>query len=202
MAESKADAVFRQTEHCLACLLAGDDGVIRGKLANLRLGVGRKPGEDPRTWGILFSDLPEAMLGYGGNPSKEEWAIHIALTLYAVHQQGREPRQDSMNKKGVSLGNAASQLVAADGGDDDARERIGRRFHQVVLAPDMTAMAYYLRGFIQLLRANGIGLDYARLAKDLYRYQTPDGAASVRLQWGQDFYRKTQIDNNGKDNEK
>jgi len=53
----------------------------------------------------------------------------------------------------------------------------------------MAAMVYYLRSFIQLLRTQDIGLDIPMLARDLYLYQFQDGAASVRLQWGQDFYR-------------
>ncbi len=102
-----------------------------------------------------------------------------------------------MNHTGVSLGLAASRLVSATGGDDDARERVARRFHQVVLAPEMASMSYYLRSFIQLLRGEGIGLDYPRLAKDIYLYQIPDGASSVRLQWGEDFYRREHKDDKG-----
>ena len=54
----------------------------------------------------------------------------------------------------------------------------------------MPALTYYLRTFIQLLRSAEIGLDYALLAKDLFLYQWQDQVSSVRLQWGQDFYRK------------
>ena len=200
MGESKADAVFRQTERRLFRLTAGDDGAVRGKLADLRRGAGKKPGEDPRVWGILFSELPEEMYGKKGEPSREEWAIHTALTLFAVHQQGNDPKQHSMNQKGISLGAAASRLVAADGGDDDARERVARRFHQVVLAPDISARAYYLRSFIQLLRSNDIPLDYPMLARDLWLSQFPECETQVRLQWGQDFYR-WHHDEEGKDEE-
>lgn len=198
MNEKRADAVWRQTEQRLHRLISGDDGVVRGRLANLRRGAGRSPGEDPRVWGILFSDLPEEMLGKRGEPSREEWAIHTALTLYALHQQGSDPRQHSMNQKNISLGDAAAQLV---GGDEEARDRVARRFHQVVLAPDMATMTYYLRGFVTLLRGADIGLDYAGLARDLYRCQFPENVASIRLQWGQDFYKKGKDDqqNNGKE---
>ena len=194
MGKSRADDVYQQTEQRLIRLLAGDEAAVRGQLANLRRGAGKKPGEDPRVWGILFSGLPEEMLGYS-EPTIEEWAIHTALTLFSVHQQSNDPHQHNMNQKGVSLGTAASRLVAASGRDDNARERVARRFHQVVLAPDMPSMAYHLRSFIQLLRSADIGLDYPRLAKDLYRYQLRDGASSVRLAWGQDFYRTEKTDN-------
>ena len=188
MGNTKADAVYRQTELRLARLLSGDDAVVRGRLANLRRGAGRQPGDDPKVWGSLFSDLPEDMLGRNGEPSREEWAIHTALTLYALHQQGNDPRSHSMNRDRVSLGYAASMLV---GSDEDARERVARRFHQVALAPDMPSMVYYLRSMVQLLRSRDIPLDYPLLAKDLYLYQFQEGASSVRLQWGQDFYKKS-----------
>lgn len=190
MSETRADAVYRQTDQRLSRITAGEDAAVRGRLANLRRGVSRKPGEDPRTWGILFSELPEEMLGRNGEPSREEWAIHTAITLYALHQQSNDLRTQNMNKKGISLGKATSQLTVAYGGDDDSRERVARRLYQIVLAPDMPSMSYYLRSFIQLLRSENIELDYPRLAKDLYIFQLPDGAASVRLQWGQDFYSK------------
>ncbi len=195
MGESRADAVYQQTERRLFQLTAGEDAAVRGRLASLRRGAGKRPGDDPRVWGILFSGLPEEMLGRN-EPTREEWAIYTALTLYAVHQQSNDPHQHSMDQKGISLGLAASQLVTATARPtagkeeiDAARERIARRFHQIALAPDMPSMVYYLRSFIQLLRSSDIGLDYPRLAKDLYRYQLPDGASSVRLAWGQDFYR-------------
>ena len=84
--------------------------------------------------------------------------------------------------------------VYADGGDDDARARVARRFHQVMVAPEMASMVYYLRSFVQLLKAADIALDYPRLARDLYTVQLPGGAAGVRLQWGQDFYRRNRDD--------
>lgn len=190
MGKTRADAVWRETEQRLFRLIAGDDAAIRGQLANLRRGAGRVPGDDPKVWGILFAELPEDMLGRHGVPSREEWAIYTALTLYAVLQQGNDPKQHNMYVPDASLGLAAGRLVKADGGDDDSRERVARRFHQVALAQDMPAMVYYLRSFIQLLRAENIGLDIPMLARNLYLYQIPGGAASVRLQWGQDFYRK------------
>ena len=124
MGKSRADTVYQQTELRLSRLVSGDEGTVRGRLANLRRGAGRIPGDE------------------------------------------------------------------AEGGDDDARERVARRFHQIVLAQDMPALTYYLRTFIQLLRSAEIGLDYALLAKDLFLYQWQDQVSSVRLQWGQDFYRK------------
>ena len=162
----------------------------RAALAQLRRGVGRRPGDDPALWNIIFEDLPEAMLSRTGEATKEEWAIHTALTLFALHQQGRDPMREPMNAEGRSLGCAAALLVAGQG--EDSRERIARRFNQAATASGIEELAHYLRELILLLRSAGIGLDYPMLAADVYQYQSPDLAPRVRLRWGQDFYRKTE----------
>lgn len=187
--KSFSQEVFRETSERIQKLTFGDEGKNKAMLANLRHGAGKMPGEDPKTWGILFSDLPEQMLGMYGEPSEAEWAIYIALTLYAIHQQGNDPRTHSVSTEKISLGFAANLLVAKEGGDEDARERVRKRFLQVAMATDIQSLSYYLRSFIQLLKANDIGLDYPMLAKDLYLYQNPNAMQTVRLRWGQDFYR-------------
>ena len=66
---------------------------------------------------------------------------------------------------------------------------VQRRFNAFATAKEMPECLHHLRGLVQLLRSKGIGLDYVELAGDLYEFQTPEGAAKVRLRWGQDFYR-------------
>jgi len=188
MKSEEKDVVYLETSKRLKLITAGDDSAVKARLASLRHGIGLEPGELPELWGMLFEDLPENMLGKRGKASCEEWAIYNALTLFALHQQGRDPQTDSMNEKGVSIGKAASKLVLAGGGSDEERERVGRRFFAIALASEIEAMSYHLRTFIPLLRAEGIGLDYAGLARDIYWYNTESGQASVRLVWGQDFY--------------
>lgn len=177
-----------ETRRRLERILMQNEAAVRGELANLRRGVGRAPGDLPALWGMLFDQLPDDMLGQYAQPSRAEWAIYAAVTLYALHQQGKDPQRESMNQQGVSLGRAAAILVWKEG--EGARERIARRFHQVALSPDMEGLTYYLRGFVQLLRSEGVALDYPLLAADLYRFQFPEQAPSVRLKWGQDFYAR------------
>ena len=71
---------------------------------------------------------------------------------------------------------------------EDAMKRVLRRLNAAATANSITALGHTLRGLVQLLRAEGIALDYAALAGDIYRYQFPESAAQVRLSWGQDFY--------------
>lgn len=190
--DKKSDAVYKETAKRLKRLLKADDPTVKARLAELRHGIGDMPGEKPALWGMIFEDLPKEMLGRYGKPSKEEWAIYAALTLYALHQQGRDPRISNMNIKGVSLGKAACKLVYVQGGTDDDRERVSKRFNQMALASDIEALTYYLRTFIPLLRGAGIGLDYAMLAQDVYLCQIESGQSSVQLRWGQDYYSSIQ----------
>ena len=80
----------------------------RAELAELRRGVGRQPGDLPALWGALLADMPEQLQGSNG-PSKAEWAVYTALTLFALHQQGEAGI--SMNQPGRTLGGAVRQLA-------------------------------------------------------------------------------------------
>lgn len=174
----------------------------RAVLAKLRRGVGRQPGEVPELWAIMLEDLPEDMQSVRvPEPSREEWAIHIALTLYALHQQGKDVKREPMHQKGIGLGSAARQLAAKQPGDFiDNRERVARRFNKAAMADSMAEMEHYLRGFVQLLRANAVALDYETLAGDLYRVQFEDFKGNVRLRWGEDFYAGSAEDKEDADN--
>lgn len=157
--------------------------LVRADLANLRRGIGKKPGELPQLWGLLFRDFPEELMSQSGVPTWEEWAVSGALTLYALHQQGSDQK---MHVKGQSLGTAVGSLA---GGDEERLKAVQRRFNAFATAQSMPECLHHLRGLIQLLRSEGIPLDYGELAGDLYTFQVPEGAAKVRLRWGQDFYR-------------
>lgn len=161
-------------------------GRVRAQLATLRRGVGRKPGDMPDLWGLLFADMPEEMMSRTAEPTAAEWATYTALTLYATHQQGTEINRQNMHtgQDAGRLGKAVARLVK----NADDRERIARRFNAFATASDMTEAAHHLRGLIQLLRVEEIPLNYIRLAGDLYRFQNPEYAPDVRLSWGQDFY--------------
>lgn len=159
-----------------------NDSQGRAAMAHLRRGVGHVPGEQPVLWGSFLAGLPEELCSVNGEPSYAEWAIYTALTLYALHQQGKA---DNVQAEDVSLGKAALRLA---GGSEEERQRIWRRLNLVAQADDMPEMSYRLRQLVTLLKAGGVGLDYAMLAADLFEYQFDASANRVRLRWGQDYF--------------
>lgn len=78
---------------------------VKATLANLRRGVGKVPGELPEIWGVLFQNFPQALSEKASEiePSKAEWASYLALTLYALHQQGNDIERENMQRDELVL---------------------------------------------------------------------------------------------------
>ena len=170
-----------------------NEGQRKALLARLRRGAGHTPGELPELWGEFLGNLPETLYGSEkSGPSRAEWAVYIALTLFALHQQGHDParKQEQMYVEGVGLGAAVAGIALADGGGEAALDRVRRRFNVVATADSMDKLSWHLRGLVQLMNRESLGMDYGKLAEDLYWYQFPSARNRVRLQWGQDFYRE------------
>jgi CRISPR system Cascade subunit CasB len=111
-----------------------------------------------------------------------EAALFLAVTLYALHQQSRPEQR--MHRSGVELGAAVRRLMPGGALDEPIR----RRFVRVGTAGTRQILAYRLREIITLLRGQSIPLDYALLAQQLYRAQSPDGMRQVRQRWGRSFH--------------
>lgn len=166
-------------------LSSKNESATRATLAKLRRGIGKRPGSMPELWPVTLDGLPEMLTDKSGGPTKGEWAVHTALTLFALHQQGKELKGKPMHREGESLGASVRRLA-----EDDADEaRIKRRFDLAATSDSPEEFANHLRGLIQLLKTEDIPLDYSMLAEDLYRFQFPQARDSVRLGWGRNFYR-------------
>lgn len=198
MAEDRIQDIQRFVSKRLDALAQTAEHPQKAMLAKLRRGVGRAPGDLPELWGFFLEGQPGEWESRGGPPSREEWAVYLALTLYALHQQGRSTREEdgNMHKEGESLGRAIRKLL--DPGEAPEDSSVLRRFNALATANGMPERVHYLRGIVQLLRAKGIPLDYAQLAVDLYLLQSPESAAHVRLHWGENFYF-TQPEENAKE---
>lgn len=188
--------LIRRFTHDKIDLLLGGNPWSRAMLAKLRRGIGKQPGELPELFEVFLEGMPEKLYSKGSEPSYPEWAIYTALTLFALHQQGKS--QDNPmsigwssgnDKIGNSLGGATGLLVNHN---KDREPAIKRRFDAVITAVEFTEFAYHARGMIQLLRAQDIALDYPRLAEDLFWYQFDEHRNRIRLRWGEDYYRVNQ----------
>jgi CRISPR system Cascade subunit CasB len=162
---------------------------VRATLAMLRRGIGKAPGSMPELWNVTFGGLPETLLSKNDEPTKGEWAVHTALTLYALHQQGKDPGRQCMQKEGENLGVAARRLVDREKSNEEA---VIRRFQSVALSDNFERLSWHLRGLVQLLKSKDIPLDYPALTEDLYWFHLNDRRDRIRLKWGQDFYRSTE----------
>ena len=110
----KTQDVRTYTEQRLRRLQNLPDNQRRAELAKLRRGVGHRPGELPELWGSFLLGMPEGFQGNNG-PTAAEWAVYLALTLYAVHQQGND---QPMNRPHSTLGWAVRQLAERNAGKD------------------------------------------------------------------------------------
>ena len=166
----------------------------KAMLAKLRRGIGRAPGSMPELWKVTLEGLTETLISKNKGPTRVEWAVHTALTLYALHQQGKDLKGQCMNREGESLGIAVRKLIQ----NEEDEQRIKRRFDSAATSESIEEFSHHLRGLIQLLKAKDIPLDYTALTEDLFWFQFSDTRDSVRLRWGRDFYRRQE--NDGKEN--
>jgi CRISPR system Cascade subunit CasB len=153
-------------------------------LARLRRGIGRDPGFDYTLERYL--QVPEHLLGHrpanDAQAADSEYAVHDAVTLYALHQQSRRER---MHVDGQGLGRALAELVRKSEGPDGVR----RRFAALGTASTYHESLYHLRSLITMLRQHQIALDYGLLADDLRTLRRPDGPARMQAAWGREFFR-------------
>ncbi|MER8009726.1 type I-E CRISPR-associated protein Cse2/CasB [Streptomyces sp. NPDC094149] len=160
-------------------------------LARLRRGAGREAGQLPDLWALIdVGPLHETT--DGARPLSEseliraEDALHVALTLYALHQQSRRTGMYQADRPGRRRGLGASVRRMMKPGEID--EPVRKRLVRAGTAPDLTVLAQRLRDIVVLLRREDIELDYAQLAGQLYAWQWPGGADTVRREWGRSFH--------------
>lgn len=190
----KQNKIFGFMKRKLEWLESLPENTCRAELAELRRGIGHAPGDIPALWGMFLTDLPEEFYHNNGEASEAEWAVYIALTMFALHQQGHDFKSEWMHADNVRFGAAVRKLAPVADDTNDDLKRVRSRFNKVATASDMRELSNHLRGMVNLLSSNGIKLDYADLAVDLYRYGFPGNRANVRLKWGQDFCRLTKSD--------
>ncbi len=170
-----------------------NEAASRATLAKLRRGIGKAPGSMPELWDVTLAGLPEELTGRNDEPpTYGEWAVYTPLTLYALHQQGKDLKKQCMSEDGKFLGVAVGKLAK----NEDDEKRVKRRFDAAATADSLEEFSHHLRGLVQLLKDKDIPLDYPALSEDLYWFQFPEARDSVRLRWGRDFYNIRETEEN------
>jgi len=166
----------------------------RAALAKLRRGVGKELGEIPEILEYVLLDLPGEVVESERDTERAEIAIYTALTMFAVHQQGKEQfmgKEEQEDKQRQSFGQAVRILTNAN---SDHEKAIKRRFDKVLSSYDLKELSVHARSIIGLLKAANIPLDYAAFAEDLFWFQNSDFKRSVILKWTQDYFRYNKKD--------
>ncbi|MET9566409.1 type I-E CRISPR-associated protein Cse2/CasB [Streptomyces tauricus] len=161
-------------------------------LARLRRGAGKKYEQVPDLWGLADTGpLHKKLQDCERPPSEDELtraedAVHVALTLWALHQQSRPTAMHRCHRreKPTGLGAAVRGLMPKD----EIAEPVRKRLVRAGTAPDLPSLAQRLRDLVLLLRGKDIALDYALLAEQLYHWQQPGGQDAVRRAWGRSFH--------------
>ena len=146
------------------------------ELAALRRGIGRDAGSVPQMW-PFYTTLAE-----DGRRTPALLAEHVALTLFAVHQQSRPL---PVHRDGVGLGTAVLALRRSDAYSPEA---VDRRFAAAATATSLAEVGVHLRGLVTQLRGIGQSLDYTRLYQDLRDWQYPERLPLVRRRWGGQYF--------------
>ena len=140
--ESRTQAIRGYVDGKIQWLWGLPENQRRAELAKLRRGIGHAPGELPDLWGGLLQGMPASFYGTNG-PSHEEWAVYLALTLYALHQQSNDTV--CVSQLGCTLGRAvrrlAEQTVAS--GQDWTESSILRRFNALATAEEITEISHH-----------------------------------------------------------
>jgi CRISPR system Cascade subunit CasB len=146
------------------------------ELAALRRGVGREAGDVPAMW-RFYTELTQ-----DGRKTMRLRAEHVALTLFAVHQQSKSR---PMHRAGVGVGTA---IVALRRDPRTSEEAVDRRFAAAATATSFTEVSAHLRGLITQIRRLDQGLDYTRLVKNLIAWQDPVRVPDIRRRWGAQYF--------------
>lgn len=163
-----------------------DDPSSVRTLAVLRRAAGLPPGAVSGAWADTLGLTPPGCFDPSiDEPSAAELAAHHAMTLFAIHRQGKVGQA---HRDGVTPGRAFATLSrkrSADGSADN--EGVRRRFDAMMTASSVEESARHLRGIVQMMRAEDVAIDYGQLAEDLADLWSVPYQDQARLRWARQY---------------
>ncbi|MCH4165472.1 MAG: type I-E CRISPR-associated protein Cse2/CasB [Lentilactobacillus diolivorans] len=172
--------------------LYGNGNPDKAVLASVRSASSITSQRAQKVWPILMANLPSDLLSKSGRPTRAETAIYSAVRLYAIHQQGKDAivcgnSLTNDPKDGVTLFEALANLRR----NADIRVALDRRIQPLLETTNIDSVINSITHLVAILKANNgtQKIDYPRLAKDLYWFQSDFKRANeVRLLWGQQYF--------------
>lgn len=176
--------VSERVEKLQARFLA-DSSVARAQIAQLRHAARSEPGTVPAVWDLTAYPVSDFA---PDEPTSEERAVHNALCLYAIAQQGNSygvHKGRSRTNRG-GFGDAVRSL-AWQSGQEESRFR--RRFNAAVSSDSYDELLVHVTALVRQIFSSklAITLDFGELARDLQRFQDSDGAGQVRRRWARQY---------------
>ncbi|MDC4232364.1 type I-E CRISPR-associated protein Cse2/CasB [Actinomyces sp. B33] len=190
---ARAEDVRTRTLSAISRLRGPSPAAVAGR-AHLRSAVGKEVGSVPAIWSLTLESGSEKLLG--NEPTRGEKAVHLALTLWALHQGSHDTPMHFTSPRGATIGSSVRRLAVAGAPDGQGPEThpVYRRLCAMIAAQTFTALAIQARGLIHLLSSADIHVDYGRLASDFYQWQDPRLRSRIIRQWGRDFARTPRSD--------
>jgi CRISPR system Cascade subunit CasB len=185
MGSEAKDARYYVKYKISSLLERSNESSMKAILANLRKGIGKPPGSMPELWSVTYDGMPKSLISHSELPSRGEWAIHTSLTLFALHQQGKDVINQPMYKDGETLGRTLRKLIK----NEEDEKRVKRRFDSAATSDSLEEFSHHLRGLVQIMKAQSLPLDYPLLTEELFWFQIPEYRDNLRLKWGRDFYQ-------------
>lgn len=177
-----------------------DSSATKATLSNLRNSISKPYSQTIDVFAALYRYLPDSFISEYGDLSYEEKAIITALQIFAIHQQG--------NSKSILLDNVDEEKYKNMGYSlkvlrtDDNVKSTDRRFNTMITADTFDEFVFHLRQLVNLLKSRSDQkVNYAKLAQDLYYFQIPSTRESIKLSWAKEYYRYTNTEDKGEENE-
>lgn len=184
------DEVGKVTEQVIK-RLDRDGNPNKAVLASLRNATTITSPQAQPIWPVLMANLYKNQLSSDGAPTPAEVAIYTAIRFYAIYQQSQEQpvhsSADEQGNKRIELFAAFAKLREIP----DNRDALDRRVQSVLATINVRSVINSLSHLLKILKASDkmIKIDYAQLAKDLYRLQgNYKQANQVRLHWGEQYF--------------
>lgn len=162
-----------------------NSSTTRALLAQLRHAASKPPGSVPEIWDITAFPVPEFA---PDAPTFAENAVHDAMTLYAIAQQGNtravHKHSEQGNRRG--FGDAVRALAWQSGAEE---QRFRRRFNAAVTSESYEELVKHVVSLVRQIFRSGLNitLDFGSLATDLFVFQLPDGPQTVRRRWARQY---------------